>query len=865
MTAKERNKIVDLIVANMTDVDKPAIESFTGEVLTYGALVRFIELTQAALERFNIKPRQRIGFISDNPLAFPVLLGIIETAGLTPLDPSWNNEQYLEYFDLLSIDCIMTDIEGGTAIDAAMSRGIGVIKFQVLPRKTVNFELAAEVLVSSGQPYKNDQIAAVYTTSGSTSTPKVVPRIYEDLWCNFKTTCYDLQGDSIQLLPFRFYIPLGIVHVLSSLLTNSLVVFTDGFSPARIVAALEKYRVTHFVFQPAGMIALIEYMEKNRIEFSHPHAMDIVVAGAMLPEKLRKDVERHFDTRVINAYGMNEVGYITSTAKAPNGFKEGSVGCPLRVAVRIHEGEIQIKGPSVFRGYENNPEANAIAFEDGWFRTGDAGYIDEDGCVFITGRIKELINRGGEKVSPAEVEQAIMSLGNIRDVCVFPYLNSKGFENVGAAIVSDGEVMGLKELRGALKERIKPFKLPTIMYRVDQIPTSAANKVQRNFLHGQLQELCYVAETLGAADAVEDYDLTQTQLVIQEIWKDILEQEYISIDDNFFDIGGDSLSAAEVLAAIETGFGCMLPVNDFFARSTIRELAELVDHTPKSNPYKHLVPIRRGGAKCPLFFVHERSGDVVTYHHIVDHIDRERPVYGLNLNLSREGWGPATTMREIARAYAGEVRMVWETGPYYLVGLSVGGQIAFEMGAVLAERGLPVVVFMMDTWSHQHVRNTEIYKSIRSTLLSLKKVELPQLPKLVGKKARTLYQYYIVPKLSVRGQPKDMERFERKWEQAESFQDRQAVVLRAAINGHQPAQLPGKVCYFRALRDRLKRNDSYLFWQSVSGEFVLIEKDLWHDGFVKPEHAADTAAEIMAVIEGYEGEATDLNPTVIVS
>lgn len=141
---KDRNKIIDTIVANITDVDKPAIETFTGEVLTYGALVKFIELTQATLEQFNIKPHQRIGFISDNPLTFPVLLGIIETATFAALNSTWNTEKYLEYFDLLSIDYVMTDIGSGAAIDAARSRGIGVIQFQVLPpqRSVLNLRLS---------------------------------------------------------------------------------------------------------------------------------------------------------------------------------------------------------------------------------------------------------------------------------------------------------------------------------------------------------------------------------------------------------------------------------------------------------------------------------------------------------------------------------------------------------------------------------------------------------------------------------------------------------------------------------------------------------------------------------------------------
>ncbi|MEQ8200722.1 MAG: AMP-binding protein [Syntrophomonadaceae bacterium] len=849
---ERRQKITDLISSQITDVTKTAIELYSGEVLTYGELIQLIRQTKVTLERFDIKPHQRIAFVSGNPLTFPIMLGVIETATLAALDPTWNVQQYLEHFELLGIDYLMSDVETGTAVDAATIQGIGIINFQMLQKGTVDIRLAAESRLVSNQPYKSDLIACVYTTSGTTSIPKVVPRIYNHIVesINIRASYHDFGKDSIQLLPIKFYYEIAIFQALISLITNGMVIYTDGAYPSRIVAALQKYPITDFIFQPAGMIALIDYMEKNNIPCGRKHRMNTILAGASLPMQLKNNIERHFNAQVIDAYGMTEAGLIASTYKAPQGYKQGSVGAPVGVEIRIHDGEVQISGPCVFHGYENNPQANEASFVEGWFRTGDAGYLDDDGYLFITGRIKELINRGGEKVSPHEVEKAIRGLGNIKDICVFPYPNSKGYENVGAVIVSDSENLpGLRELRSALKDKIKPFKLPTILYRVDQIPVSSANKVQRNLLYEQLQSLGYDAESLAGASFIAEDDFTSTQYVIHEIWKGILEQEFISLDDNFFDIGGDSLSAAEVLASIEAKFGCMLPVNDFFAKSTIRELAALVDETPKFNPYNHLVPFRLGGSKTPIFFVHERSGDVVTYHHVVDNLNQEHPVYGLNLNLLKEAWSPTTSMRDVALAYAREIQMVSETGPYYLAGLSVGGQIAFEVGSVLAERGFQVIVFMMDTYSQKQIRDMSVHYSTRGTLLNIKQIPVAQWPKLARKKVGTLYREFIQPELASRIGHKDTGRFEKKWDVTDSAPDRQSVFLRSIISNHRPNRLSGKVIYFRALQNKLKRNPSYLFWKSLSGEFKLIETDCKHDDFVKPEYAAYTAGEINIVLE----------------
>ncbi|MDD4776139.1 MAG: AMP-binding protein [Syntrophomonas sp.] len=854
--ARDKALFYDLIVSKSNDPAKPAITSHTGEHLAYGKLIESIVQTRTALERFDVKSPARVALITADHLSYiPIMLGLMETATLMTWENGDDMQIHLEYLEILAVDYLLCDQPSGAIADAARIKGTGIILFSCDTDKNLVFELVSHPAQPVMRTNQDEDIVCVYTTSGTTSKVKVVPRSYDDMLHSITAlAAYDrFDANSIQLLPIKLEREISQRLAIISLITNGRLIYTDGAFPQRIVAALQNYPITHFYYQPAGMIALLEYLEKSGVEFRHRQKVNVILAGAPLSGDLKTRIERRLNADVNIAYGLTEVGHIASSCQAPQGYREGSVGIPFHLEVRIHDSEIQVKGPHLFPGYENHPKTDEASFSDGWFRTGDAGFLDDNGYLFITGRFKELINRGGEKVSPYELEEAIKSLGHIQDAAIFPYPNRKGYENVGAVVVSgDGPPIRLRELRAALKDQIKPFKLPTLLYQVDRIPASAANKVQRNLLYDQLAVLGYSAESLRGASGADPYQLTSTQYVIREIWENILDQEFLSLDDNFFDIGGDSLSAAEVLAAIEDSLGCVLPVNEFFTKSTIRELAELADATPKSYTFKHLVPLRPGGTLTPIFFMHDINGDVVSYHLLAENLYKERPIYGLNLNLTKETWGPATTMREVALAYAREIQAVQKSSPYYLAGLSIGGQIAYEVGWVLAQQGFPVIVFMLDTYSRRHARNTLLQSSVRGTISSFKNARIGQWPSLIYKKMGTLQDEYVLSEFSARARHLVSRRLERRWGDIAAVSDRQVVFMKSLLQTHQPDPLPGKVVYFRALQQQLARNSSYRYWESRSSQFILLEANCRHADFVKRENAAYTAQLIDNILETEE-------------
>lgn len=860
-----RGRFLELIKANAKDPGKVALQLYSGESLTYGDLFLIENKARSAFKQFHIEPYERIALITDNSLIFlPLMLASIETATFVPMEPEMDSEQYLEKYKLLSLDYLLTDHMAGPDIEAAMAHGMGIIYFQTDAANqpgALNFKVLHELKAPSRQNYKNEETAILCTTSGTTSQPKIVPKLYSSYAACIQQDAEfcDYNPNSVNAIVVQLYRSPSIRAGLMSLISNGSIIYTDGIHPKRIADALMKYPITNIQIPPAGLFAVYEYLEKNSIEFSPQHRLNVLLYGAPLPFHIKKDIEKRLNAELIDFYGMNEASVMASSYKAPKGYKYGSVGCPnVYSELKIKDNEILVKGMGVFAGYENNPEVTRDSFIDGWFRTGDIGYFDEDGYLFIQGRIRELINRGGEKVSPFEVEEAILSLGNIKNVTVFPYPNKQGSDSVGAVIVPGSDSpLSLREIRSALKEKMRPFKLPTLLYTMDEIPTSANVKVQRNYLYKHLQQMDLVPETLKSQANNPAETLTPTQSTIQKLWQNILEQDFVALDDNFFELGGDSLSAAELLAAIETSFGCILPVNQFFKKSTIRELAVLVEQTPKINAYQHLVPISPEGTKTPIFFVHALAGEVITYQYISEYIDQDRPVYGFNFNFRRENWDASTSLNQLAQAYVKEMEQFYPDGPYYIGGFSMGGTIAFEMARLLNQHGNHVVLIMLDTISsanpeHDPTNFSVVQDVFRDVFKKIRKTPTAEVPKLVLNKTALFYETLMFKlQLNNSDNANDINlRLNQGIEEDSSDIHNNWYLLKYILSQYQPEYYPGKIYYLRALKS--KDDSSHEDWKSLSQDLVLIEKDYDHMDYVAAETAKDTAGEINLILAEYE-------------
>jgi len=317
-------------------------------------------------------------------------------------------------------------------------------------------------------------------------------------------------------------------------------------------------------------------------------------SSAALPPRVLEDLERLCKVPVVEAYGMTEASHqMTSNPLPPRVRKPGSVGPAAGPEVAVMDpdgrllergeiGEVVIRGPNVTQGYDHNEDANKTAFTHGWFRTGDQGYLDADGYLFLTGRLKELINRGGEKIAPREIDEVLLDHPAVAQAVAFAIPHATLGEEVAAAVVvRDGAVASEIELRRFAADRLVPFKVPCRVLVVDEIPKGPTGKVQRIGLAEKLGLTLLGAgeDATGGVGVARDEFVTPRTLLeeaLAALWVHVLGVERVGVHDHFLALGGDSLLAAQISARVRDTMGVDITLIDFFEARTVAGLAAAV-------------------------------------------------------------------------------------------------------------------------------------------------------------------------------------------------------------------------------------------------------------------------------------------------
>ena len=401
---------------------------------------------------------------------------------------------------------------------------------------------------------------------------------------------------------------------------------------------------------------------------------------------------------------MTEAAHqIASNPLPPSIRKPGSVGRatgpevavldPLGTTLAPGEvGEVAIRGESVFGGYAGSAEANAAAFVNGWFRTGDEGTIDEDGYLVLRGRIKEIINRGGEKVGPFEVDAVLASHPAVAQAVTFGIPDPRLGEEVGAAVVRrSGQDVDERELQDFAVERLAPFKVPRKVVFVDDIPKGPTGKVQRIGLAERL-----AVGPLVRGDATGDLrPRNALENELEKIWADVLGLRRVGVRDDFFALGGDSILGAEAVARTRDLLGLPdLPLISIVRAPTVEAMAAEIEVGGLEVP-SGAVPLQTGGSRTPLFFVHGLDGDVVGFAALARRLGPEQPFYGLRARgLDGEGATP-DRVEELASGYLRDIRRVQPAGPYVLGGFCMGAGVAVELAQRLTAAGNDVALVVL--------------------------------------------------------------------------------------------------------------------------------------------------------------------------
>ena len=551
-----------------------AIVGVDGRSLTYDELLRRVAMLADGLRLAGITPDATVGVVVDNGVGLAVALLASMAAGIAaPLNPKAGPE--LES-DLLSLGAKAVVVDEANAAAVA----------EVADRLNVSM-----VQLRAGQPGEvpipgrgAGEVALVLRTSGTTARPKVVPLTH----ANLRTGAANV-GESLQLtasdrgmnvMPL-FHIHGIVAGLLASLASGGSVIATPGFNPSEVNDWLERLGPTWYTAVPTIHQAMLSLVDSASVP---SHTLRLIrSSSSALPPVVMERLEQAFGVPVLEAYGMTEAAHqMTVNPLPPAPRRSGTVGIAAGPEIAIWDGsstsrvagvtgEIVVRGPNVMSGYLGNASANAAAFVDGWFRTGDEGVFDDDDYLRLTGRLKEMINRGGEKIAPGEIDAALLRHPDVLEAVTFAVPHATLGEDVAAAVVvRQGTLLDPQVLITFLAKHLAAHKVPRRFEFLKTIPKGPTGKPIRI----GLAALLALDAPPKSTDAVDEIGLSH-------LWKTVLELQQVREDEDFFAAGGDSLRAVRLISLIRARLGVEVSLQLFVEGPvTIASLRKVVAAAP---------------------------------------------------------------------------------------------------------------------------------------------------------------------------------------------------------------------------------------------------------------------------------------------
>jgi len=485
--------LADILDGHPADSDAVLVPG--GPRAGYGDLKDEVERVAELLAGAGVERGRAVSVVLSNGLDFLTTFLAVTRAGAiaAPLNSAYTADEFRFYMEDAEAQLAILPLGDHAGREAAEGLGIPTLDASLdADGKTLlsrgGQTLTRRVDVAGPSP---DDVALFLHTSGTTSRPKGVPLTHTNLVTSLANIgdTYGLTPDDVALVVMPLFHVHGLIGVaLSTLRTGGSIVVPDRFSASRFWDQQRSTGATWYSAVPT--IHQILLMRADDEDAPRESFRFIRSCSAALAPAVFHDLESRFGAPVLEAYGMTEAAHQMASNPLPPGSRApGTVGSGTGVDIGIMDddgglmatgstGEVVIRGANVTLGYHNNPTANAEAFTNGWFRTGDQGILDGDGVLTLTGRIKELINRGGEKISPLEVDAVLLEHPSVAEAVCFGMPDAHYGEAVQAAVVLSGTVSEA-DIRAFCGERLADFKVPDRVRVVESLPRGATGKIQR--------------------------------------------------------------------------------------------------------------------------------------------------------------------------------------------------------------------------------------------------------------------------------------------------------------------------------------------------------------------------------------------------
>ncbi len=558
--------------------------------LSYARLYQHIGDVGRVLRTMGIGREDRVAIMLPNgPELAVAIFSVASNAACAVVNPAYAADELARYFDALRLRAVV--IPAGVDLPArriALAHGLTIIDLATASDAEAGlFTLSRD---DPGKPSRDPigpgSIALFVLTSGTTARPKIVQLTHANLctsaYSSVAAVALTETDRCLNVLPL-FHCHGLVATVLTALAAGAGVVCTPGCEIDKFFGWLHDFQVRWYSAVPTMHLAILAQARLNPAQAKNCQLRLVRSASAPLPPSVFAELERALSTTVIELYGMTETAGspIACNPLPPRRRKPGSCGVPVEMDVAIMSeggnvlppgktGQVVIRGGSVTPGYDGDPATTKDAFAGDWFKTGDLGFFDGDGYLFLVGRSREMINRGGEKITPREVDEVLLEHPAVAEAVTFAVPHPSLGEDVAAAIVLRPRAkVTVKGIRQFAAKRLAEFKVPRQVLFLKELPKSATGKVRRIGL----------AAKLGLASGIvqpQAYFAPRTPLenVLAGIWADVLQREQVGIHDDFFALGGDSLLAAHALTCIYETMQLKVEVSGLFDAPTVAEMAE---------------------------------------------------------------------------------------------------------------------------------------------------------------------------------------------------------------------------------------------------------------------------------------------------